>query len=121
MPRILYIRMFAEEPSEEFARCNVAERIEVLIRPYAKNIECRIKRYWKIPEHFEVFMEMSVVGEISNIFDQITSTLGTGWEELQPLESIWNPSPPTSIFTIESVRWAHIEVLPNDFVDTHFL
>ncbi|MFZ5759523.1 MAG: hypothetical protein ACOY32_07835 [Thermodesulfobacteriota bacterium] len=106
----VFLRLFAEEPSEEAAH-NVADRILDLLKGHALHLDIQVKKYWKIPEYYEIFFRLSPLTGSSDIISEIASILGKGWEKQQAsLESIWNPGPESS-FKINSVRWAHIEIV----------
>ena len=113
MKEIIYIRLYAEVSSEESAR-KVAEEIQELTKEHIKLLEIHIEQYWKIPEYYEIVLRISPNTEASQIFHKLTSILGEGWEEQQPIvESIWNHGPNSS-FVISSIKWAHIEVISKE-------
>ena len=68
--------------------------------------------YWKIPGYFEVFVELEPTRAADEIFAELVSALGTGWEVRQSEEggswAVWNPKPSAS-FVWPEVRWANIE------------
>lgn len=111
MQQFILLRIFAEEPSEELARRNVASRVGELTKKYANIFDVKIEKYWKIPQYFEIAIRFSPLDEVDSVFNKIISILGTGWQMQQPSESIWNYSSYGSDFALNSVRWAHIEVL----------
>jgi len=106
----ILLRLFAEEPSEEAAH-NVADKIIDLLKGHTRQLDLQVKKYWKIPEYYEIFFRLSPLRDSSDIQSEITAILGNGWEEQQTLiESIWNPGPESN-FKIDSIRWAHIEII----------
>ena len=106
----VFLRVFAEESTEEAAH-KVADRILELLKEHTRQLDVQVKKYWKIPEYYEIFFRLSPLRDTSIIQSEITALLGNGWEKQQDsVESIWNPGPESN-FKIESIRWAHIEIV----------
>ena len=108
MPVIL-LRMFQETPDEQVAKL-LSHRVSDLVRVAGYSvIKTGVKPYWKIPEYFEVVVEMTTTRERGGI-EQALEKLGSGWLHQQPGEAIWNKGENAN-FMDESVRWAHIELI----------
>lgn len=108
---LIALRLFAEtddlEVADDLASVVVARAGrfgEVRTRP--------VERYWKIPEYFEVDIELHLDGEVSAAYEGVLADLATGWERHgSPDEpwAIWNPSSECQCFSA-LVTWMSLDV-----------
>ncbi|WP_435011578.1 hypothetical protein P12x_002894 [Tundrisphaera lichenicola] len=66
-----------------------------------------VEPYWKIPEYYEIGIELRPVGDSSEAYEGMLVELATGWERQgSPDEpwAIWNPSAECRCFS-PLVRW----------------
>jgi len=104
---LCYIRLYVEVSSLENARKALDSIVEVTSKSgVSMNAKC--SDYWKIKEYKRIEFELEVSPGFS--LQQIGDLLGSGWILITPKELVWEFDA-LKTFCIESVRWAHIEVL----------
>lgn len=75
----LTLRLFVEVDDQKDAE-HYYNIICKTIEPYCIETSHKIERYWKIPEHFEIFLIMSHKNDLFQDYEKIKNLLGTGWE-----------------------------------------
>lgn len=68
------------------------------------------EKYWKYPEHFQIFFEIDLA-EMWN-FESITEDLAHDWDIKTSQEAIWDAvkdAKKERFFIDNRVKWAHIE------------
>ena len=71
-----------------------------------------VERYWKIPEYYEVGIELRPDGEASAAYEGLLAELATGWERHGSPEepwAIWNPSAEGRCFS-PLVTWMSLDM-----------
>jgi hypothetical protein len=107
MPLIL-LRAFQDTRDEQVARA-LALRASDVLRAAGYSVSASaVRPYWKIPEYFEIRIEISQSEQTG--IDHAIDKLGSGWLRPRPTEAIWNAGPKAS-FIDELVRWVHLELI----------
>jgi hypothetical protein len=108
------LRLIAELP-DEAAALRFENTVQARIAVFGSIKQSETKRYWKIPEWFEVnfYLHPSTVPE--SAYDGILASLGEGWErhDISKDEqwAVWNPNDGSRFFS-SFVRWAFVERFP---------
>jgi hypothetical protein len=106
---MILLRVFQETPDEQVAKL-LSHRVSDVVRAAGYSVvKTSVKPYWKIPEYFEVVIEMTTVPDVGGI-EHALEKLGSGWLHQRPGEAIWNKGE-NAHFMDESVRWAHLELI----------
>ena len=110
----LLLRVFAEASSTEEAT-KIGSEIVEQVEKEADRVEFNSKKYWKIPEYFEITFDINVVSSSEFGFSTLMSRLGTGWEFHNVRNgkwAVWNFDNNISVnnFCHSKVRWAHLEM-----------
>lgn|ERR1022692_738027 len=112
------LRLMAELSDEAAAR-HFEDTVQARIAVFGSIKQSETKRYWKIPEWFEVNFSLQPSDDPELVYDGILSSLGEGWErhdisnEVQ--WAVWNPNDGNRFFS-SSVRWANVERFPESAV-----
>lgn len=114
----IVVRLFAELPDDGAAEVFRATARDILT-PFGDILETEAKRYWKVPEWFEVSIELKPVAEPHSAFTDILSFLGQGWQQFNTTadesSAVWNPGLNASFFS-PIVRWANVELFPESTI-----
>jgi hypothetical protein len=112
------IRLMAELPDEATA-LRFDKTVQTRVAAFGSVRQSKTKRYWKIPEWFEVNLYLQPNTVPSAAYDGILASLATGWErhEISHEEqwAVWNPKEGSSFFASQ-VRWANVELFPESCV-----
>jgi hypothetical protein len=102
---LLVLRVFQETNEAASSRALLA-RLSDLMRRLGFEVGSGVTRpYWKIPEYYELVLELTGP---SAQFESALSSLGTNWTRPRPAEAVWD-RPAEGRFLEDSVRWAHLE------------
>src|SRR5688500_11512919 len=97
------------ELSDEATAVRFENTIQARIAAFGSVRQSETKRYWKIPEWFEIFFYLQPGTDHELAFDDILSSLGEGWERhdvsSEEQWAVWN-SKEGSTFCTSHVRWA---------------
>ena len=104
----LSLRLFFEAQTESEALDFVNTLLPVLSES-GRVIEKIIQKYWKIPEYFEIFFHIETE-EMSDSYSKVLKELGTGWNELNQYESVWNDWAEGKLLD-KRIKWAHLEAI----------
>jgi hypothetical protein len=108
------LRLFAELP-DQAAALSFGNTVQGRIADYGHIRKSELKRYWKVPEWFEISFFLQPSTAPDSAFDGILCSLGQGWErhDISGEEqwAIWNPKDGSSFFS-SYVRWANVERFP---------
>jgi hypothetical protein len=100
--------------ADEIIAKSLADIVASSFASCARILRSNVVRYWKIPEHIEIFFELEPVGETVDVFQQVMNTLGTGWHVHRFNNggdwAVWNFGSQAT-FVAPEVRWAHLECL----------
>jgi hypothetical protein len=111
MSTTIVLRIGVESPDVATARC-LESALKLRIDSIGRFQKSETKPYWKVSGWFEVFICLESDAGSELAFDQLLSSLGTGWQRFGYAEdeefAIWNPSQNRSFFD-PSVRWACVE------------
>ncbi|MGA2498339.1 MAG: hypothetical protein ABSH20_11395 [Tepidisphaeraceae bacterium] len=110
----IFLQAFAAV-SDQTAANAIRRSVEERLSRHGAITRCDIpKQYWKIPEYFEVFIELRPCKPVPETFDNILIELGCGWEIHRfpggGNWAVWNAGPEAAFFITE-VRWANLECL----------
>jgi hypothetical protein len=112
------LRLMAELSDEAAAR-HFEDTVQARIAVFGSIKQSETKRYWKIPEWFEVNFSLQPSDDPELVYDGILSSLGEGWERHdisnEVLWAVWNPNDGNRFFS-SSVRWANVERFPESAV-----
>jgi hypothetical protein len=118
MSSLITVKLIAEQPNEATAKCFM-NMTQARIAAFGSIEHSETKRYWKLPECFEVLFFLRPCIAPDSAFDSILSALGEGWEQHDvPSEeewAVWNPKEGSWFFSSD-VRWANVERLPESAV-----
>lgn len=114
------LRMMAELPDEASA-LRFESIVQAKIAAFGRIQQSHTKRYWKIPEWFEVNLCLQPSTDPAAAYDGILLSLGDGWARHDfPGDyqwAIWDPNPDGKFFS-SSVRWANVERFPESWMDS---
>jgi hypothetical protein len=117
---LITLKLMAEVP-DEAAAARFQNEVQAKIGSFGAIKQSEVKRYWTIPELFEVTLTLQPRNEPEVAFDGILSSLGEGWERHDVSEeeqwAVWNPSE-GSKFLSSHVRWAHVDRFPESDIST---
>lgn len=102
------LHVFVEVESEGEAKA-CADLLCSLLNSFGKASASQIKPYWKIPEYFDVRLELRCNNLVQEDVEQIASHIGDGWLAAGS-SFIWN-SGGEAKFADERVRWANLELV----------
>jgi len=108
----------AELPDEATA-VRFENMVQARIAAFGGIRQSETKRYWKIPESFEVNLCLHPTTAPESAYDGILASLGEGWErhDISNEEqwAVWNPGEGSTFFS-SYVRWANVERFPESCV-----
>jgi len=116
--------LFVEAASEAEARQVLADVIAPTLAPKADLGVPSVERYWKIPEWFEVTLDLAPLGRVPAgvargwraTFARIVALAGAGWTpggDADAPDAVWNATPGV-LFLAPEVRWAHLQLWSED-------
>jgi hypothetical protein len=109
----IVVRLIAELPNDRSATA-FAATIASKVTAFGDVLRVEAKRYWKIPEWFEVSLDLAPKVEVRIAFDGIVSILGEGWQrnDISNIEkwAVWNPGH-GALFDSRA-RWGLVEAFP---------
>ena len=76
--RVINLRLFVEVSTEDEA-WTVGERLSKALDAFGSHKICRLKPYWKIPEYFELCVEISGPDLSEDQTREISILLGKDW------------------------------------------
>lgn len=95
------MRLMAELP-DEAAALHFENTVRQRITAFGRIEHSDTKRYWKIPEWFEINISLQPGADPGSAYDGILSSLARGWERHDfPGEyqwAVWNPTPEGDFF-----------------------
>jgi hypothetical protein len=109
--RVISLRLFAETEDLSVAN-NIASEVESKAGKLGKVQTRPVKRYWKIPDYYEVDIDLRPNGEAIAAIECMLAELATGWERHgsgSDLWAIWNPSEEGRCFS-PLLRWISLDV-----------
>jgi hypothetical protein len=116
----IILRLMAHVP-DEAAALRFENIVQAKIVVFGSIKRSETKRYWKIPEWFEVNFCLQPSTAPDSAYDGILASLGEGWERHDISEeeqwAIWNPKEGSVFFSLH-VRWANVERFPERSVDS---
>ena len=93
----------------------LAESVKALLASFGASMQVDAKRYWKIPEWFEVSVVLAPVADAAATFKGVLQALGEGWQSRQSssdeLTAVWNHE--AGSFFDPAVRFANRFALSN--------
>jgi hypothetical protein len=108
--RVLFIRLFAEVADAGIAAA-VGEHAKAKLTRLGSVGQVKVSRYWKMPDYFEVYIDVRLRRDISASFGDTLRSFGTGWQAHGSGDerwAVWNAGPRATFFAPE-VRWANME------------
>ena len=109
----IVVRVHGELPDEPAAQ-RFLSAIVARLSPVGQILVSRAVRYWKVPQHFEVFVELEPPGSVSIAFQRILNELGSGWDVRRFEDggdwAVWN-APPGKTFAFPEARWSNVECI----------
>ena len=111
MMRRTYInlRVFALANSNSEAE-GIGNKIAHTLRTIGKTSVYGIKHYWKIPEYYELSIDLNLPMYTDASVQAVIELLGSGWNEAGASCFIWDWSDDRH-FVDERVRWASVEFI----------
>ena len=108
------VRLMAELPDEATAVL-FENTVQAKIAAFGSILRSETKRYWKVPEWFEVNLYLHPSTPPDSAYDGILASLGVGWVRHDSSNdeqwAVWNPEQGSTFFS-SHVRWAHVERFP---------
>src|SRR5687767_3083951 len=96
------LRLMAELP-DEAAALRFENTVQVTITVFGSINQSETKRYWKIPEWFEVNFSLQPSTAPDSAYNSILASLGEGWErhDISNEEqwAVWNPKEGSTFFS----------------------
>ena len=87
-----------------------AQRLAEFVAGYVRPLKCDVERYWKIPEHFVVTLDLEASDRITD-FHRLVAALATSWVTAggvdDDLGAVWDHRMSEG-FVLPSARWAHL-------------
>lgn len=112
------VKLMAELP-DGAAALHFEKTVQAKIADFGSLTQSETKRYWKIPEWFEVIFTLQPSTVPESAYEGILSSLGEGWERhdisIEERWAIWNPKEGSRFFS-SGVRWANVECFPETAV-----
>jgi hypothetical protein len=105
----LVLRAFADCESQESAQAS-AMRILLILSHLSPELSAKPKRYWKLPQLFELAFSLMPATEAS--FQSLVSRSSGGWEHTRSgneLSSVWNRKL-DHIYLVPEVAWAEVQL-----------
>ncbi len=101
---------------------NVKEEIEPVLEAYPSIIETGIKRYWKIPELYEITFCRKSQSNLDDVIEHLVTLAISGWTRgTEPTNwAAWNPVE-NAVLLSTKVRWAGLQVLGWEKYDDAYL
>jgi hypothetical protein len=109
--RLITLRLFAETDDPSVAN-DIAGVVESKAGKLGGVQTRPVERYWKIPEYYEVGIDLRPNGEAIAAVECMLAELATGWDRHgsgSDLWAIWNPSEEGRCFS-SLVRWMSLDV-----------
>ncbi len=100
-----FLRTYMEAKNEVEA-LEYAQIFESKLAAFCQPSLFKVKKYWKIPDHFEISFNLNTE---QHKMEKITKLLGTQWEAHGDFY-IWQHDNKTT-FIFDKVRWASLEYL----------
>jgi hypothetical protein len=114
------VRLMAELPDEVTA-LRFENTVQARVAAFGSITQSETKRYWKVPEWFEVNLCLQPSTASPWAYDGILASLGEGWErdDISNDEqwAVWNPNDDSRFFS-SAVRWANLERFPESAVSS---
>lgn len=115
---LILLKMFVEVASDaeaEAERRIVASRLE----GDAAVTTFRVRQYWKIPENWEISLDLHPTGPALALYERLIGMAEAGWtlgevpkdEEDPERWAVWNQAPGVEFLT-PRVVWAEVQLLP---------
>jgi hypothetical protein len=110
----IILRLMAEL-LDEAAALRFENSVQARIAVFSNIKQSESKRYWKIPEWFEVnlYLQPRITPEAA--YEGILTSLGEGWERHTISNdeqwAVWNANDDSRFFS-SCVRWANLELFP---------
>jgi len=111
MSNLIVIRAFLDLDSAQEAEVR-AGVITRLLTPYGVAEIVYSRKYKKIPEYYEVLIELRSQTHPKTAFTTVMDCLGEGWSIQSDTEAIWNHGNGQAIF--DELRWIGIEFIEVD-------
>lgn len=93
--------------------------VQAILASFGDILETGAKRYWKVPEWFEVVVVLRLVTEPHSTFADILSSLGQGCQRsnttAEERSAVWNSGPDANFYS-PIVRWANVELFPESAI-----
>jgi hypothetical protein len=108
----ILLRLFVKVGCQQEAEV-VTDAAMKKIHTFASHRRREIEPYWKMPEYYEVTLNLEPQIELEAAFFKTMSSLASGWEcggDSDDKWAIWNPSPNGSFFSPD-VGWASLEIV----------
>lgn len=102
------IKVFCEVPDSLEAvkiRDQIAARLDVTSRMEFGDV----KKYWKIPEYFEISIKVFPKELNEDTLDETANLLGSGWSKSN-FSYVWNAGEKAT-FVEGHVKWANVELI----------
>lgn len=112
----LLLRVFLHVEDEARARDVLQTVIEPTLAPHAGMRDVTIEQYWKIPEWFEITLELDPTYEAHAVYDRLVALAEAGWtrsDDAPGRDAVWNPAN-SAVFLAPEVRWAHLQLWAED-------
>lgn len=106
--RIINTHLFSDVFSEAEV-ASLSQRVSDMLSQFGDVKSFGVKRYWKIPEYFELTVQIT---NSNNSFDKIcdvAAALGSGWIR-SGSSLLWSDEVDSAFFE-PSIRWANIELI----------
>ena len=112
----LLLRVFLQAEDEARARDVLRGVIEPTLAPHAGMRDVAVEQYWKIPEWFEITLELDPLYDPQAVYDRLLALAEAGWtrsDDPSSRDAVWNPVGGT-LFLAPEVRWAHLQLWLSD-------
>lgn len=107
----IFLRLFVE--ARDCAEAQpIADSVIAKAQAFGDVRQHEIERYWKIPEYYEVSLEIYPREQAADAFTHIMASLASGWEchgQGNEIWAVWSSSPENK-FVSTNVRWANLEL-----------
>ena len=116
MNSLIVLRLNVDLPDEATALL-FKDALQARIAAFSIIKQSEAKRYWKVPETFEVNFCLQPGSDPELAYESILSSLGVGWQrrdnDISPDEqwAVWNPNDGCRFFS-PYVRWASVDRFP---------